>query len=62
MWPIPQKTADLVAFTEKIVSGNFIFLCSVIHCNVITLLNKFEHSYLVNDESHQFKKFQYICD
>ena len=28
MWPNPQKTADLVAFTEKIRNGKFHFLCS----------------------------------
>ena len=28
MWPNPQKTADLVIFTEKILNGKFYFLCS----------------------------------
>ena len=28
MWPNPQKTADLVAFTEEICNGKFHFLCS----------------------------------
>ena len=28
MWPDPQETADLVAFTEEILNWNFIFLCS----------------------------------
>ena len=28
MWPNPQKTADLVTFTEEILSGKLHFLCS----------------------------------
>ena len=28
MWPNPQKTADLVIFTKKILDWNFHFLCS----------------------------------
>ena len=28
MWPNPQKTADVVTFTEEILNGNFHFLCS----------------------------------
>ena len=29
MWPNPQETADLVAFTEKILNGKLHFLGSV---------------------------------
>ena len=29
MWPNPQKTADLVAFTEEILNGKLQFLCRV---------------------------------
>ena len=29
MCPNPQKTADLVTFTEEILNGKFHFLCSV---------------------------------
>ena len=29
MWPNPQKTADLVTFTEEILNGKLYFLCSV---------------------------------
>ena len=28
MWPNPQKTTDLVTFTEEILNGKFIF-CAV---------------------------------
>ena len=28
MWPNPQKTADLVTFTEEILNGKLDFLCS----------------------------------
>ena len=28
MWPDPQKTADLVTFTEEILNGKLHFLCS----------------------------------
>ena len=30
MWPNPQKTADLVSFTEEILNWNLHFLCSVL--------------------------------
>ena len=29
MWPNLHKTEDLVTFTEEVLHGNFIFLCSV---------------------------------
>ena len=29
MWPNPQETAHLVTFTEEILSGKLLFLCSV---------------------------------
>ena len=29
MWPNPQETADLVTFTEEILTGKLHFLCSV---------------------------------
>ena len=29
MWPNPQKTVDLVTFTEEILNGKLNFLCSV---------------------------------
>ena len=29
MWPNLHKTEDLVTFTEEVLNGNFIFLCSV---------------------------------
>ena len=29
MWPDPQETADLVTFTEEILNGKLLFLCSV---------------------------------
>ena len=29
MWPNPQKTADLVKFTEEILNEKLHFLCSV---------------------------------
>ena len=28
MWPNPQETADLVTFTEEILTGKLHFLCS----------------------------------
>ena len=30
MWPNPQKSADLVTFTEEILNVKLRFLCSVI--------------------------------
>ena len=30
MWPNPQKTADLVTFTEEILNGKLHFLCSAL--------------------------------
>ena len=29
MWPNPQETADLVIFTEEMLNGKLLFLCSV---------------------------------
>ena len=29
MWPNLQKTLDLVSFTEEIINGKLLFLCSV---------------------------------
>ena len=29
MWPNPLETANLVKFTEEILNGKLIFLCSV---------------------------------
>ena len=44
MWPNPQETADLVTFTEEILTGKLHFLCSVwresmkiLQCNVLWL-------------------------
>ena len=37
MWPYPQKTADLVTFTEEIFDEKFVFLCSEIPENAATL-------------------------
>ena len=33
MWPNPQETEDLVLFTEEILNGKFLFLCSIYHNN-----------------------------
>ena len=30
MWPNPQLAASLVTFTEEIVNGKLLFLCSVL--------------------------------
>ena len=30
MWPNPQVTADLVKFTEEILNGKLLFLCSTV--------------------------------
>ena len=29
MWPKPQETEDLVAFTKEILNGKLNFLCSI---------------------------------
>ena len=45
MWPNPQKTADLVTFTEEILNGKLHFLCS--H----TLDNQWLHQYSNKSEN-----------
>ena len=30
MWPNPQFSADLVTFTEEILNGKLLFLCSLV--------------------------------
>ena len=37
MWPNPQETADLVTYTEKILTENFIF------CVVLLALTNFSN-------------------
>ena len=34
MWPNPQFSADLVAFTEEMLNGKLHFLCSELCCNI----------------------------
>ena len=41
MRPNPQKTEDLVTFTEQIVNGKFHFLSSDGNCNTLSLLDTF---------------------
>ena len=36
MWPNPQKTTDLVTFTEEILNGKLHFLCSVFSGKVLS--------------------------
>ena len=50
-----HKTAEVVTFTEEIISRNFIFCAVLFYCHTIALLNKFVHyhSFFVNDESRQ---------
>ena len=36
MWPNPQEAADLVTFTEEILNGKLLFLCSDNIINFIT--------------------------
>ena len=40
MWPNPQKTADLITFTEEILNGKFDFLCSEISYIVFHFISK----------------------
>ena len=40
MWPNPQKTVDLVTFTEKILNGKLLFLYSVRDLVYLRLLAK----------------------
>ena len=37
MWPNPQESADLVAFTEEMLNGKLPFLCSVKVLNTVLL-------------------------
>ena len=48
MWPNPQKTADLVTFTEDILNGKLHFLCSVIDLVTFTdeMLIEFQFVYI----------------
>ena len=43
MWPNPQKTVDLVAFTEEILNGKLHFLCSAqkYFCGVALYYNRY---------------------
>ena len=41
MRPNPQKTEDLVTFTEQIVNGKCHFLSSDGNCNTLSLLDTF---------------------
>ena len=41
MWPNPQETADLVTFTEEILSGKFHFLCR--EANYVRHANLYYH-------------------
>ena len=49
MWLIPEKTADLVTFTEKILTSKLNFLCSVFHfffdLYQVKEVQKFPYSY-----------------
>ena len=38
MWPNPQESADLVAFTEEIVNGKTSLLCSAVICKIFEKL------------------------
>ena len=40
MWPNPQKTADLVTFTEEILNGELHFLCSVTYMEITSKILK----------------------
>ena len=48
MWPNPQKTADLVTFTEDILNGKLHFLCSVTDLVTFTdeMLIEFQFVYI----------------
>ena len=43
MWPNPQKTADLVIFTEEILNGNLHFLCSEIELMSLKDISQLTH-------------------
>ena len=47
MLPNPQKTADLVTFTEDILNGKLHFLCSGSHG--YNLLFSYIHNYVFHD-------------
>ena len=40
MWPNPQFPADLVTFTEEILNGKLLFLCSE---RIIPTSNRWKH-------------------
>ena len=52
MWPDPQKTADLVTFTEQIGTGKLHFLCSLVLYqflySIYKNMNKQITTYIIN--------------
>ena len=51
MWPIPQKTADFVTFTEEILNEKLHFLCSM-NDFVISLWSYLNFKELIDRSKH----------
>ena len=47
MWPNPQKTADLVIFTEEILKEKLHFLCSDIQSMGMNIMTRWNAKFLV---------------
>ena len=55
MWPNPQEAADLVTFTEEILNGKLLFLCSENIINFITRAPFTETVYLTKQMFQETK-------
>ena len=66
MWPNPQETADLVTFSEEILTGKLHFLCSVDISKTTKTMTKTANSREKNPceiSLNKFKeKFQLECE
>ena len=58
MWPNPQEAADLVTFTEEILNGKLLFLCSDNIINFITRASFTKTVYLTK-QMFQETKYKY---
>ena len=59
MWPNPQKTANLVTFTEEILNEKLHFLCSV--CSLFSLVYRSEKNVTKNIEKLEYLNLKKFC-
>ena len=64
MWPNPQKTEDLVAFTEEILMENFIFLqwTPIWAGIIISVYNNIWTNLNLSISMHLFLCFSHLAD